>query len=66
MAKGDNRSRTAYLRWHNMDILTNLINRMGLFAFSAEEKRFKQPLTESNWKERIDYTRAVRVARKVR
>lgn len=57
---------TAFLRWHNRDVLTTLINRMGLFAFTSEEKRFTRPLTAENWRERIDHRRLLREAQALR
>lgn len=64
-----NRSRhasTVFLRWHNRDVLTTLINRKGLFAFTSEEKRVTRPLTPENWRERIDNPRLLREAQALR
>lgn len=64
-----NRSRhgkTVFLRWHDRDVLTTLINRKGLFAFTSEEKRVTRPLTPENWRERIDHSRLLREAQALR
>lgn len=54
---------TAFLRYREqMDVLTNMLNRLGLFAFKAEERRYKGELTEDNWKGRIDPKRAYSAA----
>lgn len=54
---------TAFLRYFKqMDVASNLLNRMGLFAFKAEEKRFKKTITSDNWKNMIDQKRAISAA----
>lgn len=55
-------AKTAFLKWHNLDIITNLINREGLFALVREEKRNTKNLTIENWKDKIDKERAIRNA----
>lgn len=55
-------AKTAFLRWHNLDIITNLINRDGLFSFVREEKRNTKDITEKNWEDNIDKERAIRNA----
>lgn len=59
-------AKTAFLRWHNMDIHTNLLNRMGLFAFTYEEADPEALLTKESWKNGIDYEKATEKAQKVR
>ncbi|WP_063664359.1 hypothetical protein [Aliivibrio fischeri] len=59
-------AKTAFLRWHDMDIHTNLLNRMGLFAFTYEENDPQSPFTKENWKHDIDYDKATEKALKVR
>lgn len=63
---GKTLAKTAYLRWHNMDALTNALNRKGLYALIAPEKRFSKALTKENWRERIDQKRAIKYAQKWR
>lgn len=57
-------AKTAFLRWHNLDIITNLINRDGLFSFVREERRNMNDiiLTPDNWKTKIDEKRAIKNA----
>ena len=53
-------AKSAFLRYRQqMDVMTNLLNRMGCFAFKAEEKRYKKVPTEKNWRSMIDRKRAV-------
>ncbi len=63
---GKTLAKTAYLRWHNMDALTNALNRKGLYALIAPERRFTKALTKDNWRERIDQKRAIKYAQKWR
>lgn len=55
-------AKTAFLRWHNTGILTNLLNRDGLFSFISEEKRNIHDLNQQNWKNKVDKERAVKNA----
>jgi hypothetical protein len=55
-------AKTAFLRWHNTSILTNLLNRDGLFSFISEEKRNIHDLNQQNWKNKVDRERAVKNA----
>lgn len=66
LGNGKTQAKTAYLKWFNVDSLTTLINRKGLFSFVAAEKRIKKELTLDNWKSFIDYNRAARYAQKFR
>ncbi|WP_108653172.1 hypothetical protein [Dongshaea marina] len=59
------RALSAFIRLVDCDVVTNLLVRPGLFAFGAEERRYSTPVTEENWRERIDYQRALRVAQKI-
>ncbi|WP_434529559.1 hypothetical protein [Vibrio sp. K4] len=63
---GSTHAKTAYCRWFNMDALTNALNRKGLYALIASDKRFSSALTKENWRERIDTKRAIRLAQKWR
>ncbi|MGF1871999.1 hypothetical protein [Photobacterium indicum] len=58
-------AKTAFVRWHEMDIPTNILNRMGLFAFICEERRYHSHPTIDNWASRIDYRRATQRAQKL-
>lgn len=66
LGNGKTQAKTAYLRWHNVDVLTTLLNRKGLFSLIAVEKRFKSEPTLENWRERIDSKRTIRLAQKWR
>lgn len=66
LGNGKKQAKTAYLKWFNVDSLTTLINRKGLFSLIAAEKRIKKELTLDNWKPFIDYNRAARYAQKFR
>lgn len=66
LGNGKTQAKTAYLKWFNVDSLTTLINRKGLFSLIAAEKRVKKELTLDNWKSFIDYNRAARYAQKFR
>ncbi|EGU33967.1 hypothetical protein [Vibrio scophthalmi] len=59
-------ARSAFERWSHMDILSNVLNRDGLFALIAPEKRFSKALTAQNWRKRIDQPRAIKLAQKWR
>ncbi|EGU31291.1 hypothetical protein VII00023_22949 [Vibrio ichthyoenteri ATCC 700023] len=66
LGNGKTQAKTAYLRWFDMDILTTLLNRKGLFSLIAPEKRFKSEPTLENWRTYIDPHRAVKYAQKWR
>lgn len=59
-------AKTAYLRWDDIDPLTTLLNRKGLFSFITAEKRKKIQPTIENWRTFIDAERAVKYAQKWR
>ncbi|AWG82257.1 hypothetical protein [Vibrio parahaemolyticus] len=63
---GQNQAKTAFLQWSNMDLETTLLNRKGLFAFIAPERRFKKSPTLENWRTFIDPKRAVKYAQRIR
>ncbi|WP_234498167.1 hypothetical protein [Vibrio maritimus] len=63
---GKTLAKTTYLRWHDMDVLTNALNRKGLYTLIAPEKRFSKALTKANWRSRIDQKRAIKYAQKWR
>ncbi|MUK76589.1 hypothetical protein GNP84_06670 [Aliivibrio fischeri] len=58
-------AKTAFVRWHNWEIVPNLLNRLGLFAFICEERRYQSPPTIDNWTSRIDYRRATKRAQRL-
>lgn len=64
LGNGKTQAKTAYLKWLDMDVLTTLLNRKGLFSLIAAEKRFKQAPTLENWREFIDPKRAVKYAQR--
>lgn len=66
LGNGQTQAKTAFLKWFDVDTLTTLINRKGLFSFIAQEKRINGTLTLDNWKPFIDDKRAVRYAKKNR
>jgi hypothetical protein len=53
---------SAFLRVKEWDIATNILNREGIFAFNGAEMRFKQPVSEINWKALIFEERVIRCA----
>ncbi len=59
-------ARSTFLRWHDLDPLTNLINRNGIFALIAEDKSYQTPVTADNWLDRVNPKRAVKVAQRIR
>ncbi|HBN6205655.1 TPA: hypothetical protein ACF311_004330 [Vibrio parahaemolyticus] len=63
---GQNQAKTAFLKWADIDLETTLINRKGLFAFVAPERRFKKAPTSDNWRTFIDTKRAVTYAQRLR
>lgn len=57
------RAISAFVRYsQQMDVITNLLNRLGVFAFKAEENRIKTELTIHNWKQYVDHKRAFSAA----
>lgn len=59
---------SAFVRYfEQMDAMTNLLNRLGVFAFKAEEKRVpKAGITSDNWKKYVDHKRAFSAAQKAK
>ncbi|WP_026883647.1 hypothetical protein [Clostridium akagii] len=58
-------SMSAFLRYKNMKVQDNILNRFGIFAIKEQENRIKEVLSKDNWKSFIDENRALRVASKV-
>ncbi|EIU9113107.1 TPA: DNA topoisomerase III [Salmonella enterica subsp. enterica serovar Paratyphi B] len=56
---------TAFLRIADWDIITNILNREGLFAFNGVEFRHKETLGEENWRTFIDKNRMFRCCRRI-
>lgn len=56
---------SAFLRVNEWDVATNILNREGIFAFKGVEMRFKEPVSEENWKRLISEDRAIRCANKL-
>ncbi|HCL5312716.1 TPA: DNA topoisomerase III [Salmonella enterica] len=56
---------TAFLRIADWDIVTNILNREGLFAFNSLEFRHKETLSEENWRTFIDKNRMFRCCRRI-
>ena len=56
---------SAFLRVQEWDIVTNILNREGIFAFNGVEMRFKEPVNEDNWQRLISEERAIRCANKL-
>lgn len=54
---------SAFLRFDQYDIPTNILNRKGIFAFKGIERRHKEPVNEHNWSEFINKGRAHRCAK---
>lgn len=59
---------TAFKRYGNIGSLDNILNREGLFSIKSEERRFLRKkdfqLTQDNWKEVVDESRALAMAGK--
>jgi len=54
-------AKTVYLRLHNLDLLTNLVNREGLFALGMQENLDESVLlTKENWRQYIDFNKAIK------
>jgi len=55
---------TAFVRYHNaMNPISNLLNRLGIFAFKSEENGLNnRQLTRENWKDFIHESVAIRAA----
>jgi len=64
MPKGTGQAVTGFARYlSQMTPATNILNRPGLFAFKAQDRRVKvDALTAERWREFIDQSRAVRAA----
>lgn len=60
------RALTCFLRYREMSPATNVLNRNGVFAIKAHDKRVKGPLTKEAWQASIDQERALAVASRVR
>lgn len=62
---GSTQAVTGFLRYlSQMNPATNILNRPGLFAFKAQDRRVKvEALTAENWRQYIDQPRAIRAAR---
>lgn len=58
----EGQAKTAFVRYHDLSIKVNLLNRLGLFSFVREEKRNVEDLTELNWKDKVDKEKAIRDA----
>ncbi|EKF0803840.1 DNA topoisomerase III [Salmonella enterica] len=56
---------TSFLRIADWDIVTNILNREGLFAFNGVEFRHKETLDEENWSSFIDKQRMFRCCRRI-
>ncbi|PIE92794.1 hypothetical protein CO726_24830 [Bacillus fungorum] len=52
---------SAFLRYGNMEIGDNILNRFGIFAIKGEEKGLTN-LTKENWKEFINEKKEIKVA----
>lgn len=64
----DNKSHqaiSAFLRYENMTVQNNLLNRFGIFAIKEQENRIKEQLSKDNWKKFIDENRVLKVANKI-
>ncbi|MGL4666607.1 MAG: hypothetical protein ACRCWR_01600 [Saezia sp.] len=64
LGNGKSQAKTAFLQWFDVDPLTTVVNRKGLFSLILQEKRVYQPLSTDNWKQFIDYKRAVKYAQR--
>lgn len=64
MPSGDTQAVTAFLRYATqMTPATNILNRPGLFAIKAQERRIRVPVTHENWRGFVDEARVDRAAR---
>jgi hypothetical protein len=52
---------SAFLRYNDMDIITNILNRDGIYAIREVEKQ-KDLIDSFNWKQRIDEAHLVELA----
>lgn len=60
------RAVTGFLRYGDISVPVNVLNRPGIIALKGIEKRFsKEPVTLANWKDRVDSERASRISRKI-
>jgi hypothetical protein len=63
---GDAQAITGFIRYANMSPADNVLNRKGVFALQAVERRVKDGLTLEGWDKSIDRSRAQRIARKIK
>lgn len=65
MPSGTAQAVTGFLRYEKqMTLADNLLNRHGVFAFKAQDRRVKpEALTVENWRQHIDKARAMRAAK---
>lgn len=66
LGNGKTQARSVFVKYNNLDIPTNILNRKGLFALVCEEKRVRTELSIENWRGFIDYKRAVRYAQRIK
>ncbi len=65
MPTADRQAVTAFVRYFSdMTPATNILNRPGVFAFKAQERRVRDEVTQANWRTFIDEKRAVDAAYK--
>lgn len=65
MPSGDRQAVTAFARYSSqMTPGTNILNRPGLFAFKAQERRVRGEVSRENWRSFIDEDRASRAAQR--
>jgi hypothetical protein len=56
----------AFLRYGNLSLMTNILNRPGVFAIHRQERRSKTVPTQDNWRGLVDQKRACETAARVR
>lgn len=56
----------AMRRYSGLGPLDTVLNRSGVFAFAALERRQKDPLNSAFWRESVDAKRAIKVASGIR
>lgn len=56
----------AMRRYSDLGPLDTVLNRSGVFAFAALEKRQKAPVSSAFWRESVDAKRAIKVASGIR
>lgn len=57
---------SAFLRYSNLCVEDNIINRSCIFAINKQEDRIKSILTEYNWRSIIDKDRMLRIAKGIK